>query len=179
MVKQRQKINAGKLIKQAYQRECLLRNPDFRDELLRFRRKFPVLFDTGGLPSRALGGFLGSLSSLPDIELDVCQPDYIALIPKKLGEHYVEVVILILRWFEPADMHRLYSPSSWFWRREDPDSTLKKYVSVLSIDPSDYQEQRARFKRLYPALPDSVCEPNLGVGAIERPGIVFWHPESS
>lgn len=177
MAKQSHKTNATRLTKQEYQRECLLRNPEFRDWLLRFRQLFPVLFDTRGLPAKAVAGFRGWLSRFPDIELKDYPPHHVALIPKKLGERYAEVFFLILRWFEVAGLNRLLTPSSRVWRGQNRDSNLKEYCSVLSIDPSDYQKLRALFMQYFPALSDSAWEPALGVGTIERQGFVFWDPE--
>ena len=147
------------MTKQEYQAECLLRNPGFREMLLAFRQTFPVLFNTAQLPGRALGGFLGSVSTLPHLELRVYRPSYVALIPKQLGDHFIDVFSRILHWFGPSGTHRLITPSLVPWDGE-PLDPLERYCSVLGKAPSEYQEVRARLVRLYPQLSDSVGSPS-------------------
>lgn len=162
------------LTKQDYQAQCLLRNVDFRKDLLAFRQRFPLLFDTAHLSPGEREGLVRFISRVPYLGVRRLNATHLAIIPQELvggprsrlsSPSLHDLFLFAIQ--SQAPTVRYVAPSS------NPD----EYCAALGIEPSDYQAERARLQQRWPQLPDDAWQPAIGLHGVHRPSLIFWrHP---
>ena len=161
--------------KEVFLAECLARNAQFRNDLLTFRRRFPVVLDTRLLSSDRREGFLSPLSSVPNLEIREISPAYLSIAPKKLVGKPGNLSLgdWLVHWLSrPGGLVAPHAETALV----APSSNLEEYCSVLGVELSNYRDEQTRLKRLWPKVSISVWEPALGLWEIRRRSLIPWDP---